>query len=118
MKYKRSNTQLKHMCSWLRAVADRKGIEMLEFAIQEGTNGLVLCCKGLVMEDKKIRLGNRYENHQCMTQVTWSYNGTCRDWRLQRLPQFDLEIKETPEERREGLESWGSHKYDTNSPQL
>lgn len=117
MKYQKTNAQLKHAISWARASESRgEELTITEMYFERGTGGLVRLARGLVMSEGIIRVGNRQVKTPCEIQVTWSYIGKCTDWQHHRLPQFDLELTETPEERRLAIEEWNlRHKPSINN---
>lgn len=110
--YQKTTYHLKHRDSWYRASAERRGeLEIKEMVLEQGSSGLVLVARGVVMQELPIRIGNRYEMRPAIINVTWSFNGKCTDWRHHRLFQYDLVINETAEERKASIANWESHSH-------
>lgn len=105
--YVKTNVHLKHVNSWFRAMEDHKEeLRITEIYFENDSPGLVRCAKGLVKSEAVIKVGNRLSKAPCMVLATWSYVGKCTDWKGRRLPQYDLIINETAEQRRESIEEW------------
>jgi len=119
MKYQRTNAQLKHVDSWLRAANEREDLQIEEIFFECGAGGLVRYARGLIQSSATIKIGNRFERTPCIINASWSYLGKCTDWKGRRVPQFDLEIVETLEQRNSSIANWRFHRpidimcYDT-----
>lgn len=110
MKYQRTNAQLKHYDSWVRAAEGREDLQIEEIYFERDTGGLVRYARGLIQSEGVIRVGNRQAKTPCIINASWSYMGKCTDWRGHRAAQFDLDLQETAAQRRESIENWGFHK--------
>lgn len=105
--YQKTNAQLKHVNSWFKAAEARRGDLIIEgIYFEKDTDGLVRMAEGYAFSSGRIRIGNRQQMSPCQLRVTWSYLGKCSDWKCHRLPDFDLDIKESTEERKAAMNEW------------